>query len=99
MPLVKAGSVVADDFVRLDADSALPPDTPVLLPHRRLLDDPDILRRGAPTGVVWPNDRKPAELAPHLDRLGLVALVFPTFKDGRAYSQARILREQPDLLD
>ena len=31
---------------------------------------------------------------PYLDRLALVALVFPTFKDGRAYSQARLLRER-----
>ena len=29
-----------------------------------------------------------------LDRLHLVALVFPTFRDGRAYSQARLLRER-----
>ncbi len=34
------------------------------------------------------------ELAPYLDWLALVALVFPTFRDGRAYSQARILRER-----
>ena len=38
--------------------------------------------------------RSIAELAPHLDRLALVALEFPSFKDGRAYSQARVLREQ-----
>ena len=47
-----------------------------------------------PTGVLWPNNRRIAELAPYLHRLALVALQFPTFKDGRAYSQARVLREQ-----
>ena len=47
-----------------------------------------------PVGVIWPNDRNVAELAPYLDRLALIALVFPTFKDGRAYSQARLLRER-----
>jgi uncharacterized protein (DUF934 family) len=94
MPLVKSGRIVADDFVRLGADSSLPPDGPALLPHARLLAEPDLLRRSPPTGVIWPNDRKVAELAPHLDRLALIALIFPTFKDGRAYSQARILREQ-----
>ena len=30
----------------------------------------------------------------HLDRLAVVALVFPSFRDGRAYSQARLLRER-----
>ena len=45
-------------------------------------------------GVIWPNNRDIEELAPYLGRLAAVALVFPAFKDGRAYSQARILREQ-----
>ena len=44
--------------------------------------------------MIWPNNRPIAELAPHLDRIALVALVFPGFRDGRAYSQARILRER-----
>jgi len=94
MPLVKAGRIAADDFVRLSDDALLPADRAVLVSHTRLLGDPDLLRRGPPTGVIWPNDRKVAELAPHVGRLALIALVFPTFKDGRAYSQARILREQ-----
>jgi uncharacterized protein (DUF934 family) len=32
-------------------------------------------------------------LLPHLDRLTLVQVAFPTFRDGRGYSSARILRE------
>ncbi len=55
---------------------------------------PSCCRRVGPIGVLWPNDRNVAELAPYLDRLALVALVFPNFKDGRAYSQARLLRER-----
>jgi len=67
----------------------------VIIPAARLVADfADIAGREAPTGVLWPNNRKVAELAPFLDRLALVALVFPTFKDGRAYSQARQLRER-----
>jgi uncharacterized protein (DUF934 family) len=31
---------------------------------------------------------------PYLDRLATVALLFPSFRDGRAYSQARLLRER-----
>jgi uncharacterized protein (DUF934 family) len=30
---------------------------------------------------------------PHLDRLTLVEVTFPKFRDGRGYSSARILRE------
>lgn len=32
-------------------------------------------------------------LIPHLGRLALVEVAFPTFRDGRGYSAARILRE------
>ncbi len=95
MPLVKAGRVVEDLFVRVLADAAVPDGVPVILPAARLLADArDLVLRQAPTGVVWPNDRGIAELAPYLDWIALVALVFPSFRDGRAYSQARILRER-----
>lgn len=33
------------------------------------------------------------ELLPHLDRLSLVEISFPKFRDGRGYSSGRILRE------
>ena len=61
---------------------------------RFLADAEALSQREAPVGVIWPNNRPIAELAPYLDRLALVALVFPLFRDGRAYSQARILRER-----
>jgi uncharacterized protein (DUF934 family) len=32
-------------------------------------------------------------LIPHLDRLALVEIAFPAFRDGRGYSSARVLRE------
>src|SRR5689334_6052757 len=94
MPLVKAGRIVQDHFVYWRDDAPVPDDVAVIVPHGRLLAEPGLLDRAAPTGVVWPNDRRIAELQPYLDRLDLVGLVFPVFKDGRAYSQARILREQ-----
>lgn len=34
------------------------------------------------------------ELAPHLDSIALVAVSFPAFNDGRAFSHASILRER-----
>src|SRR5262249_58040403 len=95
MPLVKGGRIVEDRFVRVLDDAPLPDGVPVLLPAARFLADArDLVLRAAPTGVIWPNDRKIAELAPYLDWLALVALVFPNFRDGRAYSQARLLRER-----
>lgn len=95
MPLVKGGQVVADRFVRVLDDAPIPADGPVLVPAARFLADADeLVARNAETGVIWPNSRDIDELAPYLDKLAVVTLEFPTFKDGRSYSQARILREQ-----
>ena len=95
MQLIKGGRIVADDFARLADDVPLPDSGPIIVSAARFLTDVDAFaRRAAPTGVIWPNDRRIAELAPHLERLAAVALVFPIFRDGRAFSQARLIRER-----
>ena len=45
-----------------------------------------------PVGVLLPNTADVEEIAADLPRLALVALEFPKWIDGRAYSQARVLR-------
>jgi uncharacterized protein (DUF934 family) len=95
MPLVKGGKITPDTFVQVADDAALPESGDVLLAAARLLGDPEsVLQRAGKTGVIWPNNRDVDDLVPYLDRLAVVALVFPTFRDGRAYSQARLLRER-----
>jgi uncharacterized protein (DUF934 family) len=95
MPLVKGGRIVTDHFMRVEDDAPIPSEGAALVPAARFLADAqELTQRSGPIGVVWPNDRNVAELAPYLDNVALVALVFPTFKDGRAYSQARLLRER-----
>jgi uncharacterized protein (DUF934 family) len=42
--------------------------------------------------VTLANTDAPEDLAPQLGRLKLIVLHFPKFTDGRAYSQARLLR-------
>ena len=95
MPLVENGEIVADRFVRVLDDAPVPANGPVLVPADRFLAEAaELTTRSAEIGVLWPNNRDIDELAPYLDKLALVALVFPKFQDGRAYSQARILRER-----
>ena len=95
MPLVRSGQVVDDPFVLISGDAPVPEHLAVIVPADRFLADAgELIEREAPIGVIWPNDRRVTELAPWLDRLSVVALVFPKFKDGRAYSQARQLRER-----
>ncbi|MCP9627301.1 DUF934 domain-containing protein [Rhodopseudomonas palustris] len=94
MPLVKNGQIVADEFVTVSDDAELPGDGAVLVSATRFLADAETLAKSnRPLGVAWPNNRDVAELKPWLDRLALITLVFPTFRDGRAHSQARRLRE------
>lgn len=47
---------------------------------------------GMPVGVVLANDTDVKDIAADLPRLSLVALNFPKWVDGRAYSQAHTLR-------
>ncbi|MBM3527664.1 MAG: DUF934 domain-containing protein [Alphaproteobacteria bacterium] len=95
MPLVRNGAIAEDRFVRILDDMPVPDGLAAIVPAARLLADAgELARRNGALGVLWPNDRNVSELTPHLDRLALVALVFPNFRDGRAYSQARIVRER-----
>ncbi|MBU3076639.1 DUF934 domain-containing protein [Sphingomonas quercus] len=45
------------------------------------------------TAVRLESDEDARLLLPYLDRLALVEVAFPTFRDGRGYSAASILRE------
>jgi uncharacterized protein (DUF934 family) len=95
MPLVKGGKIAEDIFVHVADGADLPGEGSVLVSAARFLANPDaLLGRAGKVGVIWPNNRDVDDLVPHLDRLAAVALVFPIFRDGRAYSQARLLRER-----
>jgi len=94
MPLVENGQIVQDRYIYVGEEEPIPDRAPVIVPAKRFLENADaLIRRDGSLGVAWPNDRRVAELAPWLGHLALVALHFPKFRDGRAYSQARLLRE------
>ena len=95
MPLVKNGKIATDIFVHVPDGAELPGDGAILVSAARFLEDREaLLRRPGNLGVIWPNNRDVDDLVPYLDRLAVIGLVFPTFRDGRAYSQARLLRER-----
>jgi uncharacterized protein (DUF934 family) len=81
-----------DDWSLPNADGALVPADRTLLSWSQWRE----LRAGWPTtlevGIVFPNDGDLAQLLPDLPRLALIALPFPKWTDGRAYSLARTLR-------
>ena len=53
-----------------------------------------LLRRLEPIGVWLETEHDPAEIAPDLARLALIAVRFPKFTDGRGYSIASLLRRR-----
>ena len=95
MPLVKNGRIATDVFAHVADGEEIPGEGAILVSAARFLEAPEqLLQRPDKVGVIWPNNRDIDALVPYLDRVAAVALVFPTFRDGRAYSQARLLRER-----
>ncbi len=94
MPLIKNGAFEDDKWVAVDDDSNLPADKPVILSLARWQAERETLvGRNAPVAVKLQSSEAPDALQADLDRLAMIALDFPAFKDGRGYSYARILRE------
>ena len=81
-----------------DTWQAAPADEPVAPAPQRLLslDQWQSVRAtwplDLPVGVLVPNTADIETLADDLPRIALVALEFPKWVDGRAYSQAHVLR-------
>ncbi|NOG70263.1 DUF934 domain-containing protein [Roseicella sp. DB1501] len=92
MPVLDAkGHVVTDAWVRI-ADDAPLPDAPAILSLARLRAE-TLAGRNAPLGLALDPATQPEEIAELLPRLALVAVPLPKSKDGRAFTQARALRE------
>ena len=93
MPLIKAGRFVSDPWEHVADDAAIPAGAPASVSFRRWSAERDaLLRRGGLLGLRLPNDVAVATLGPDIASFALIVLTFPRFTDGRAYSQARLLR-------
>jgi uncharacterized protein (DUF934 family) len=92
MKLLKAGAFAADPFTAVVDDASLP-EGPVLVSLERFQKERDtLLARNTPLGVQLKASQSPEVLGEDVNRFSLVALEFPTFRDGRAFSWARMLR-------
>ncbi len=95
MLLVEDGTLGEDRWRHLEDDEAVPEDPAITVSLARWLKTRDTLRtHNGKLGLRLPNNAAPEEIAPDLDRLDLIVLNFPKFTDGRAYSQARLLRDR-----
>lgn len=90
------GRVREDAYVKVDSDdAALPAHGDIVVSLSRWERERNRLsRRHGRVGVHLTSDEAPERLAADLDTLDMIALEFPSFRDGRAYSHARLLRER-----
>jgi uncharacterized protein (DUF934 family) len=92
----QAGAMVLanDAFTHVDDEEALPPGEVILSLTRFQAEGDRLLSEGRAVGVRLNSDEEVEALAYDLPRIAVVALAFPKFGDGRAYTSARLLRER-----
>jgi uncharacterized protein (DUF934 family) len=96
MPLIRveAGRAVPanDGFARVIDDAVLPDGAVTVSLARFRKDREQLLARNTPLGVRLKSDENPEILGDDVSRFALIELEFPKFRDGRAFSWARMLR-------
>jgi uncharacterized protein (DUF934 family) len=87
--------VLANDaYTQVADDEALPPGDVIISLGRFQAEGDRLLGEGRSVGVRLESGEEVEALAYDLPRIALVALAFPKFRDGRHYSNARVLRER-----
>jgi uncharacterized protein (DUF934 family) len=95
MVLVKGRQVVSDDWKHLEDPDAIPDSGAITISWARWLAEHAAIKRPAKDlGVRLPNTVPTAEIGAHAEKFGLIIVAFPSFSDGRAFSQARVLRDR-----
>jgi uncharacterized protein (DUF934 family) len=94
MPLIKDGAFVQDAFVTVADDAALPDGAAIVSLARFQKDREALLARNAPLGIQLKAPENPELLGEDVQRFSVIVLEFPVFRDGRAFSWARMLRER-----
>jgi len=95
MPLIRATGVVEDPWLFVKDEEPLTDTGAVIVPLARFQANRDqLLARPTPLGLRLKSDQAPSLIAGDIERFDVIALEFPKFTDGRAYSAARLLRER-----
>ncbi len=92
MALIRHGKVTEDRFADVSSLEEIPADGAVIVSLAQWRDAREQLT-GRELGLRLRSDESPELISTDLDAFAVIALEFPVFRDGRAYSYARILRE------
>jgi uncharacterized protein (DUF934 family) len=89
------GMIALDDaFTHVDDEVSLPPGDVIISLTRFQAEGERLLSEGRSVGVRLEAGEEVEALAYDLPRIAVVAPAFPKFRDGRAYTAARLLRER-----
>jgi uncharacterized protein (DUF934 family) len=95
MQYIKNGKISTDEWLHIGADDELPAQGNLIVPLARWkAAREELLARKNRIGLRLASSEAPDLIRGDLGRFALIALEFPIFRDGRAYSYARLLREQ-----
>ena len=92
MPLIRNGAFAEDTYVTVADDAALPANGTIVSLARLKAERETLFARNARLGVRLTSAQSPEELGEDVHRLSVIVLEFPVFRDGRAFSWARMLR-------
>jgi uncharacterized protein (DUF934 family) len=92
MPLIKNSRWAEDHFVHVADDAPMPLNGTIVSLPRFQAEREILLARNSPLGVQLKSAESPEALGDDVHRLAVVVLEFPVFRDGRAFSWARLLR-------
>jgi len=90
--LIKSGAYAQDVFVPVADDAALPEGAVIVSLARFQKEREALLARNTPIGIKLQSSENPELLGSDVNHFSLIALEFPKFRDGRAFSWARMLR-------
>ncbi len=95
MPLIRATGSVEDPWLFVQDEEPLPEAGAVIVTLARWQANRDQLAaRPTPLGLRLKSDQPPSLIAADVERFDVIALEFPKFTNGRAFSSARLLRER-----
>ncbi|ODT89581.1 DUF934 domain-containing protein [Phenylobacterium sp. SCN 70-31] len=83
-----------DPFTHVADDEDLPPGDVIVSLTRFQQEGDRLLSEGRRVGVRLKSDEEVEALAYDLPRLAVVAFDFPKYRDGRSYTNARLVRER-----
>jgi uncharacterized protein (DUF934 family) len=92
VPLIKNGQWAEDHFISVADDAPTPLNGTIVSLPRFQSERTVLLARNSPLGVRLKSAESPEVLGEDVHRLSAIVLEFPAFRDGRAFSWARLLR-------